>query len=632
MQIDKIKSYLKGVIENTPSDWLRLTTHRLDCYNEALAKVEFLEEFEKLFRKNVHDTKSLNELPTAYDYIRLGHPLSSVMEWSIAKLHGVPAENVICFASKVFPILAVLRENLLKNKKTRILHTDKLPVSMNSSLLSKIYGYEFELQQWEPSSEISFFEGSTIFVSNQANLFEFEVLQNVDFFVAVHDSYGSVILTNGAHNEAYIPRIQHVRRRETIAMTPADCLSALKSFTGMRIDKTEMLEPESKKARVENLIQKINNIDSKPLLSSSGLSIQYAITMALIHDAIEKHQGKDIKIIISPNCYGGTINQVNRIADCFKSSDQYLSPRPASVEVLDLYVDQGEDMVKNLDLLLEKVAKEDAIPLIIAEIPTNPRVEVPELEFLNTVLCTERKTGSGEIAVAPVFIIDQTFCPNVQFLGEGDVFSNVKAVAYISGSKFPSGGLCNAAYCIANKKAASLMKKVEEHLALCNNEPSPQQIEILAEHMPSMNERIKDAYQNSREFVTFIQKTLPEVKINFVSESLANDGFTPSVFSLDLPGEGKTEAEIEANKRARNKRLIELMINAIPNSKNCVSYGQLEGSYWTVPATSTQGTTDKEHKDYIVRVAFSPKLDVVRHKEVFAQFAKEIYAEAKVNS
>ena len=36
----------------------------------------------------------------------------------------------------------------------------------------------------------------------------------------------------------------------------------------------------------------------------------------------------------------------------------------------------------------------------------------------------------------------------------------------------------------------------------------------------------------------YIEKTLPAAKINFVSEALAEQGFTPSVFSLDLPTKG----------------------------------------------------------------------------------------------
>ena len=163
------------------------------------------------------------------------------------------------------------------------------------------------------------------------------------------------------------------------------------------------------------------------------------------------------------------------------------------------------------------------------------------------------------------------------------------------------------------------------HLKLCDNEATKLQIEILAKQLPSMNQRINDAYRNTREFVNFINDTLPEAKINFVSEELAKQGFTPSVFSLDLPTKGNTDEEKESYKRVLNLKLINLMIAKIPNeSKFCVSYGQLNGCYWTIPATSTQGTTKEGDKDYIVRVALSPNLDLENHKRVFLDFVENI--------
>ena len=169
------------------------------------------------------------------------------------------------------------------------------------------------------------------------------------------------------------------------------------------------------------------------------------------------------------------------------------------------------------------------------------------------------------------------------------------------------------------------MPKIALHLRLCDNEATPHQYEILAETMPSMLERVAGAYKNTREFVSFIESTLPAAKINFVSEELAARGYTPSVFSLDLPTKGDTEEERESYKRALNLRLIKRMITEIPGqSKHCVSYGQLKGCYWTVPATSTQGTTKEGDKDYIARVALSPELDLERHKAVFAAFVAEM--------
>ena len=169
------------------------------------------------------------------------------------------------------------------------------------------------------------------------------------------------------------------------------------------------------------------------------------------------------------------------------------------------------------------------------------------------------------------------------------------------------------------------MSKIALHLKLCDNQATQLQYKLLAKQLPSMNKRIADAYKNTREFVNFITDTLPEAKINFVSEELAAQGFTPSVFSLDLPTKGNTDEEREAYKRALNLKLINLMITQIPDeSKYCVSYGQLKGCYWTIPATSTQGTTKEGDKDYIARVALSPNMNLELHKKVFLDFVQSI--------
>jgi cystathionine beta-lyase/cystathionine gamma-synthase len=614
MQENRILDYIKDVLENMPTDWLNITTHRLDIYDEKLAKTQFLDQFDILFNDNNSELSSLIELPTAYDYIRLGHPLSCILEWGIANLHQINQKNIISFASESIPILAILRKNLLNNKNTRIVYSEELPRFFDAEVLKSVYGYNFDLEIVESLSEISEFDGSTIFISHQDEISTIDLIPNVDFFVTIYSPLGSILLVNGEKNKSYISDIQHVRRRETIAMTPINSLVALTSLTEKSPLHIEKSTIEKNKGLVLDSIATITGTTTPALVASSGLSMQYAIMMGLIHDAIEQHPGKAIKFIVPTNCYGGTNDQARRVAACLDT-----------VEIVDLAVDGDSDMVQSIDTVLAKIAMEDAIPYIIAEIPTNPRVEVPNLAQLKAVLSVERKTATGKVAIDPVFILDQTFCPNVLFLGEGEILSTVRAISYASGSKFPSGGKCTAGYCVANNKAEALMEKIELHLNLCNNEATELQYEILAKQLPSMNQRIKDAYTNTREFVTYINKTLPEAKINFVSEELASLEFTPSVFSLDLPTKGSTHEEKEAYKRELNHKLINLMIKEIPTeSKYCVSYGQLNGCYWTIPATSTQGTTKEGDKDYIVRASLSPNIDLERHKQVFLDFVKQI--------
>jgi len=614
MEDNKMVNYIKKVLENMPNDWLSITTHRLDIYNENLAKTEFLDQFQELYNANSFEAKALNELPTAYDYIRLGHPLSCVLEWGIANLNKLKANNVISFSSKTVPVLAVLRKNLLENKNTQISYTGSLPSCFDAEVIQSVYGYKFELNKVESVADIAEFDGSTLFLSEQEVIGSLELNSKVDFYINLYTNLGSILLINGEQNDSYVSDIQHVRRRETIAMTPVNSLSALKSLITNSSIETKKSNVKADKKSTLDSINEVTVANTKPLVASSGLSMQYAIMMGLIHDAQENHKGKDIKFIVPTNCYGGTNDQARRVAACLDH-----------VEVVDLAVDGENDMVRSIESVLTKIANEDAVPYIIAEIPTNPRVEVPELIELKEVLGKVRKTANGETAIDPVFILDQTFCPNIHFLGEGEILSTVRTISYASGSKFPSGGKCTAGYCVANKKAEALINKIELHLSLCDNEATALQYEILAKQLPSMNQRIEEAYKNTREFVDFIQDVLPEAKINFVSEELAQQGFTPSVFSLDLPTTGDTAEEKETVKRELNHRLINLMITEIPNeSKYCVSYGQLKGCYWTIPATSTQGTTKEGDKDYIARVALSDNMDLELHKKVFLQFVNSI--------
>jgi len=614
MKNGEILNYLKNVLDNIPENWLTDTTHRLNLYDEKLAKIQFLEHFEALINDSNYEHSALENLPTAFDYVRLGHPLSCLLEWSIGRRYNLKAENIISFSSKTIPVMAILRENLLNNKNTQINYIGEVPEFLEKEILEKVYRYTFELNKINSIDEIPTFKGSSVFISNQTKISDINLINRVDFYVSWCAELGSILLVNGEANESYISNIQHVRIRETIAMLPSNCLLALNSLIYDTSLSTIKVHNSIFIKQVNDSILDITNTKIQPQVGSSGLSVQYGIMMGLIHYAIEKHKEKDIKLIVPTNCYGGTNDQARRVANCIEN-----------VEVIDLDVDNGIDMAENIEVILNEIANEDSIAFIIAEIPTNPRVEVPNLTKLREVLTKKRKTRNNFTAVEPVFILDQTFCPNIPFLEEDSLFSNVMAISYVSGSKFPSGGLCTSGYCVSNKKAKMLMAKIRTHLKICDNNATEYQLEILAKQLPSMNKRIYDAYKNTHRFVEFINSVLPDAKINFVSEELANEGFTPSVFSLDLPSVGNSIKEKETYKRELNLKLINLMIEKVSEeSKFCVSYGQLKGCYWTIPATSTQGTTKEENKDYIVRVALSPEMDVKRHEEIFVEFINSI--------
>jgi len=124
-----------------------------------MAKTLFLDQFEPIFTQYQAVPENLEAalvaLPSSYDYIRLGHPLSCVLEWTIAKLNKLKSDNVISFSSKTVPILAILRKNLLANKNTKILYTGELPSFFDVNLVRRVDGYTFELEQVENVEKIA---------------------------------------------------------------------------------------------------------------------------------------------------------------------------------------------------------------------------------------------------------------------------------------------------------------------------------------------------------------------------------------------------------------------------------------------------------------------------------------------
>ena len=66
-------------------------------------------------------------------------------------------------------------------------------------------------------------------------------------------------------------------------------------------------------------------------------------------------------------------------------------------------------MVRELEVILDDVAKDDEIPYVIAEIPTNPRVEIPDLEKLREVLNRREKIEREGMRFPPLLFLTKRF-------------------------------------------------------------------------------------------------------------------------------------------------------------------------------------------------------------------------------
>ncbi len=599
-----VEQTVRQILTHMPDDWRRLTTHRLDIYDESSAKVEFVAALERLIESNEVSIESLSALPTAYDYVRLGHQLSSVLEWAVAASYGVDTTQVISFASRTMSLMALLRSTAVHQRQT-IVYTDHELPSVFSTFtedMQRVYGYQVEFHSIQNDQDIVRGGDAFVVYLTRSPLQTEKVRNQADATIHTASEFGTVLVLHPQDASSiarWVSEVQHVRRRECIAVTPPYAERMLKEIIG---EKPETLEDVTAEdwAHIAAAVEANTGSSVQPLVASSGLSTQYAMMMGLLDYARQVHPGKSVQFLIPPNCYGGTNDQARRVAALCED-----------VSIVDLPVDSGHTMTGSLERRLAEAATVDAVPFVLVEIPTNPRVEVPDMAHLEDVLTAVRTTPDGEAAVPPLFIIDQTFCPNVRLLAEDSSLAKVQTLAYVSGSKFPSGGRCTAGYVTANQKGAVVMDCIAKHLRICDNQATPLQMKILAEMMPSMAERIAKAYTTTRQFVDHIKATLPNTKVSFIDDELVSMGFTPSVFSLDLPSVGDTPEQREENKRLLNLRMINHIIDALPTqAKHCVSYGQLSKTYFTVPATSTQGTTKESDKDYIVRIAMPPEIDV----------------------
>ena len=79
--------------------------------------------------------------------------------------------------------------------------------------IKKVYGYNFDLKKVKKAEEVSAFDGTNIFMIQQDDIFNIDLKNSsIDFFVSIHQKFGSIILANGKGYENYTKEIQHVRR------------------------------------------------------------------------------------------------------------------------------------------------------------------------------------------------------------------------------------------------------------------------------------------------------------------------------------------------------------------------------------------------------------------------------------
>ena len=156
--------------------------------------MQFVEQLQTLMDKGTVTKETLANLPTAYDYVRLGHQLSSVLEWALGNLYGVSTGQVISFASQTMPLLAILRSNAVHNRRTWFIMIVICQLYCPCSEVRSVYGYEVEFVRVSSYQEIVTVEDSVVVFVSGEGLTEGKILPHVDATINMSSDFGTVLV------------------------------------------------------------------------------------------------------------------------------------------------------------------------------------------------------------------------------------------------------------------------------------------------------------------------------------------------------------------------------------------------------------------------------------------------------
>ena len=128
---------------------------------------------------------------------------------------------------------------------------------------------------------------------------------SMQFQISLASSFGSVLIIHPKKSRPsqHGSEVQHVRRRECIAVTPPYAERMLQEMIGRSPDSLEVITSDDWQ-NIASAVYENTGSQVQPLLASSGLSTQYAIMMGLLDHAREHHPGKIIHFLIPQLLWG----------------------------------------------------------------------------------------------------------------------------------------------------------------------------------------------------------------------------------------------------------------------------------------------------------------------------------------
>ncbi len=601
---------LVRLLANVPESWYGTTFPNDGRY---VGRQRFMAEMHLLLSGNKPIEAAHLAAWFPEDYVRLGSPLSTILELMQAVEKGLQPSHVFGFGSSTLPLIAVL----LTSRTTHVYGCRLFSIAQES-LLRECYGCNFTFNSGEPQihsedvvvqiiqKDSKFSPLADAIVSPSEGLLYVINPSKIAPEDVICPNTG-IVITEGIHT---------IRKRFGGPIPTPDVDAKLRKQSVIQaLDTTELKQ---------HLKQLAGCSDCKGdvLIATTGLAALGACVMGALDLG-----GRDINIVQCSTAYGGSSQQ----ADILSKKCANLTKHTFDIQGID------GDVFRSLTGRLQAMrsSPKKSLTLVQLEYPTNPDMRDCDLKALEPHLEAFREATGSEV----VLMFDTTFSP-IARPAEG-LFATIPVIVFNSLSKSVSGGLTTGGSLVANAHpvAQSLLERAHAHLELLDTGAKPCQLAILAQNHFDTECRIQLAHQNAIAAATFLENCVHRfsgatMRVNFVSQTQIAKGVTPATFSFNLPAPVALQHDtkrLEAVAQTFVDRLVEQYPQGI---KPCVSFGQkVSYVYVTVPATSTQGVISKEAKAkqaiggvQLVRFSFPPQFDLEGWNNAIEATIERLYA------
>jgi cystathionine beta-lyase/cystathionine gamma-synthase len=674
---DQFHSFLPSILQNIPQEW-RGTTFK---NSHLLGRELFSHNLCQLVSSKASfsppqeiTTQDLIDLGNAEDYLRVASNISCLLETYVALQKNYVISQVFTFASSNLSIISVLLTSsgipvhlyLGDHGEESISPFTDEHLRMLSLLSADLHIHHTFPPSSSPSAEAIILA----YESNEMDMFQHPLVDGIirntthghggsdadaDDGTHSHGSDGGGILYIKNIHKIIPSQILIIRKRLATPMTSPIAENLLYEFVHLQSPQSSFHYSSKDLEIFQSHLQTLSglpmNHNSLPICYTAGLPAICSLWMTLL-----AHGGADV--VMASTSYGGS----SELTDIFQSK-----------AIHNLFNKYKFDITgtKNIHTAIEStLATLSSLPsppsssssssrttVLFVEIPTNPDMKVPNILQLATILMNYQQTTSRPV----LLLIDTTFAPGSQILSKIEkLFPHLPTMIFISMSKSISRGMTTAGTLISgsSNEACQLLQQVHTATAMFDTKAKSDQMKRLIENHVGVEERCQAAYQNACYLGKVLQDAVYELcegryemSLAFVTKENAQDGFTSSTFSFNLPSiswtrppsssasssdapaDAHADGDMEINANLA-QRFVTLLCEHTEEFKPCVSFGQDNGLvYATVPATSTQGAIHPDDKAkqavggvQLTRLSFPPSCDLGKLEVILKNALRDCYA------